>query len=166
MKNLLVVYSSDCAKNGHVDPDFTNLVYGDSKGDGKIILNNLQAGSYVFFHTNIGGEKYITAYFYIEKILEKNKDKFEIECLKSHAKSDDVIIIGSRVHSKILTIPLKLDRALLLELESFNLEESYFNKKINDGYSELEAISHKTFNLKLLSDNDKEILLQKCLNRG
>lgn len=166
MKHLLVVYSSDCAKNGHVDPDFTSLVYGDSNGNGKIILNNLQAGSYVFFHTNIGGEKYITAYFYVEKILDKVNNKFEIEGLKSDAKSDDVIIMGSRVHSKILTIPLKLDRALLLELESFNLDESYFNEKINNGYSELEAISHKTFNFKLLSEKDKENLFEKCLNRG
>jgi hypothetical protein len=166
MNNLFVTYSSDSAKNGHVDPNFTQLVYGDSGLEGNVIKKNLNPGSYMFFNTNVNGQRYITAYFYIEKILTKEKDKVEIDCMNCSANIDDVIVIGSRLYSKILTLPLKLDKQLLIELKSFEADENYFTAKDSAGYKELQAISHKTYNNKLLSDADKEILLEKCKDRG
>lgn len=166
MEHLLITYSSDCAKNGHIDPNFTQLIYGDSSIEGNVIKKHLEPGSYVFFNTNINGERYITAYFYAERILNINDNKVEIDALSCSAKEDEVVIIGSRLFSKILTIPLKLDKELLMDLKSFNIDNNYFIDKKVAGYSELQAISHKTYNNKLLSDEDKDLLLEKCKNRG
>jgi hypothetical protein len=166
MEHLLVTYSSDCAKNGHVDPNFTQMVYGDSKTEGNVIKSHLAPGSYVFFNTNVNGERYITAYFYVEKILNQIENKMEIDALNCSAKEDEVVVIGSRLYSKILTLPLKLDKQLLIELKSFGIDNQYFIDKMAQGYNELQAIAHKTYNNKLLSDMDKNLLLQKCKDRG
>ena len=166
MEHLLITYSSDCAKNGHIDPNFTKLIYGDSKHEGNVIKNHLQPGSYVFYNTNINGSRYITAYFYVEKILNENDNKAEIDALNCSANEDEVVIIGSRLFSKILTLPLKLDKQLLVDLKSFKIDNDYFQDKASNGYKELQAISHKTYNNKLLSDGDKDLLLEKCKNRG
>lgn len=166
MNHLFVTYSSDKAKNGHIDPNFTQLVYGDSGQEGNVIKKHLQPGSYVFFNTNINGQRFITAYFYLEKILTKDKDRVEIDCMNCSAKTDDVVVIGSRLYSKVLTIPLKLDKDLLMELKSFEADENYFIGKEQNGYNELQAISHKTYNNKLLSEEDKNTLIEKCKNRG
>ena len=68
-EHLLITYSIECAEGGHVDPNFTQLVYGNSVKNGNIIKKHITPGSYIFFNARIGGNRYITAYFYVEKVL-------------------------------------------------------------------------------------------------
>lgn len=163
MKHLIVTYSLECAQNGHIDPDFNVLMYGDSDVKGRKIKDNLQKDSYIFFNTRIGDNRYITAYYCVEKILSKdNGQKDEIEMLKCSAKNDEVVVIGNREKSKILTCPLLLDKKLAMQLKSFEVSEEYFNSK----KSELQAIKDKTLNHRILLEEEKELLKKLCSNRG
>ena len=162
MKHMLVTYSAECAKYGHVDSNFTQLVYGNGGNKGEALKNNLSEGSYLFFNARIGNKRYITAYFYIEKILIKGKNDAEIEALNCHAKDDDFVFIGSRQFSKVLTIPLELDKSLLLRLSSYKATEEYFASKS----SELVAIKDKTLNPTVITEKEKELLIGLCKDRG
>jgi hypothetical protein len=160
MNNLLVKYI--LREDNHVDPNFTYLTYGDSGNKGIQIQKTVKPGSYVFFHTSYNGKAYITAYFYIERILNKNDNPAEIAALKTDSKADEVIILGSRERSKILTYPLPFDQALAEQLTSLKISEV----KFTGNRSELQTISNSTRSHRRLSNVDVELLLGKCLNRG
>ncbi|MEN8698407.1 hypothetical protein [Bacillus infantis] len=164
--HIIITYSAEKAIEGHVDPNFTQLVYGNSGKNGNIMKNNLDVGSYVFFNARIGDKRYITAYFYVEKILLKGKHDNEIENLNCSAKEDNVIVIGSRVFSKVLTVPLELNRKLIGKIKSYNADDNYFDNKESDGIRELEAIKDKTLNPKVITEEEKELLINLCKNRG
>lgn len=166
MKHLLITYIDPSEINNHVDPDFKNLVYGDVKDRGYVLLNNLNEGSYIFFNTKIGHERYITGYYYFSKLLLKGRDDKEISQLTSDAKKDEVILIGDREKSKILTKPLLLDKQLMMKLKSLHADEKYFQEKLAENKTELESINYKTRTHRKLSDKDKDFLLQLCENRG
>jgi hypothetical protein len=159
---MLVTYSAECAKDGHIDPNFTQLVYGNSGNKGDSLKNNLSEGSFLFFNARIGNKRYITAYFYIEKILVKDRQDAEIKGLNCDAKDDTYIFIGSRQFSKVLTIPLELDKSLLLKLNSYGTTEEYFASKS----SELVAIKDKTLNPTVITEEEKEFLIGLCKDRG
>lgn len=165
-EHIIITYSSEKAQTGHVDPNFTQLVYGDSNQHGNILKNHLKPGSYLFFNTRIGNNRYITAYFYVEKLLEKAKDFDEIQGLHCSAESDEVIVIGSRTFSKILTAPLIFDRTLLQKITSYGADEDYFAAKSASGDSELKAIKDKTLTPKVITDEEMKMLLHLCENRG
>lgn len=162
MDHMLVTYSAECAKNGHVDPNFTKLVYGSSNKNGNSLKKHISEGSYIFFNARIGDKRYITAYFYVEKILLKGINDNEIKALNCSAKDDEVVFIGNRDFSKILTIPLVLDKNLLLQLKSYKATEEYFNSKS----SELKAIKDKTLNPTIITEDEKELLIKLCQDRG
>jgi hypothetical protein len=165
-KNLIITYSTECAESGHVDPNFTQLVYGNSDKNGNVIANNITPGSYIFFNARIGDKRYITAYFYVEKILLKGTNDKEIEALSCSAKNDDIILIGSRIFSKILTIPLTFDRELIGKIKSYEADDIYFNSKLTAKRTELEAIRDKTLNPKLITEEEKELLIGLCKDKG
>ncbi|MBC2398734.1 hypothetical protein [Clostridium tetanomorphum] len=162
MEHMLVTYSAECAKDGHVDPNFTQLVYGNSGKNGESLKKHLKEGSYLFFNARIGSKRYITAYFYIEKVLVKNENDAEISALNCDAKDDNIVFIGSRQFSKVLTIPLELDKDLLLKLKSYEATEEYFETK----NSELVAIKDKTLNPTVITEEEKELLISLCKDRG
>lgn len=165
-EHIIITYSAEKASTGHVDPNFTQLVYGDSNHRGNIIKNHLNGGSYIFFNARIGNKRYITAYFYVEKVLLKGVHDAEIDCLNCSAKEDDVIVVGSRLFSKILTIPLDFDRNLIGKIKSYGADDSYFESKQSAGIQELEAIKDKTLNPKMITEEEKEMLIELCKNRG
>jgi hypothetical protein len=166
-EHLLITYSAECAeRKGHVDPNFTQLVYGNSGRNGDFIKKHIQPGSYIFFNARIGDKRYITAYFYVEKILIKGVNDCEINALNCDAKDDEVIIIGSRAFSKILTIPLVLDKALIMKLKHCNADEEFFRRKEACGFSELKAISDATLNPRLITEEEKEMLIDLCKDKG
>lgn len=160
MRNLLVKYI--LREDGHIDPNFTYLTYGDSGNKGKQILNNVEPGSYVFFHTSYNGKGYITAYFYVEHVLTQDKNNSQISALITDSKIDDVVIIGSRDRSKILTYPLPFDQNLVEQLPSLDIKVERFKSE----QTELKIISDATRTHRVLSGKDLEVLLSKCLNRG
>lgn len=165
-KHLLITYIDPSEHDNHVDPDFNKLLYGDSGDRGYIIMNNLEKGSYVFFNTNINGEKYLTAFYYVEKILLKGRDSVEISKLESDAKEDEVIILGNKEKSSILTRPVLFDKYLVMKLPSLKADTKYFIEKENEGVSELSAINYKTRTHRKLKDIDRDILLEVCKNKG
>lgn len=162
MEHILVTYSAECAEGGHIDPNFTKLVYGNANKNGKILNKHLSNGSYLFFNARIGNKRYITAYYYVEKVLLKGRDDSEIAALDCDAKDDEVIIIGSRNFSKILTLPLELNKELLLKLKSYHADEEYFDNK----NTELVAIKDKTLNPTVITEDEKDLLIGLCKNRG
>lgn len=166
MEHILITYSAECAEEGHVDPNFTQLVYGNSRKNGDIIKKHIIPGSYIFFNANIEQKRFITAYFEVEKILIRGQHDSEINALKCDAKVDEVVVIGDRNHSKILTAPLLLDRALMGKLTSYRADDAYFDGKLATGCSELEAIKDKTLNPKVITEQEKELLINLCMNRG
>lgn len=107
-KGVLIKYKH--RGEGHVDPDFNYLVYGDTGIRATRLRNIVSVDSFIFFHTSISQNDYITGYFQVEKILEKGHDDQEIKNLPCDAKVDDIIIIGKREASKILTSPSCLTR--------------------------------------------------------
>ncbi len=164
MKHLIVTYSSEKAETGHVDPNFNMLIYGDSGNKGNIMKNNLDKGSYIFFNSRIGKQRYITSYYYIEKILSKyGGQASEISSLNCDAKDDEVVVIGNREKSKVLTCPLLLDKNLMIKLKSFGADEKFFG---NPSRTELQLISDKTLNHHILPEDEKELLINLCLKRG
>lgn len=120
----------------------------------------------MFFNARIGVERYITAYFYIEKVLLKKANGNEIEALSCSVKDDEVILIGSRTFSKVLTIPLVFDRELIGKIKSYEADDNYFNAKISAGCTELEAIKDKILNPKIITEEEKEMLIAICKNNG
>ncbi|WP_080848630.1 hypothetical protein [Cytobacillus gottheilii] len=160
MANLLIKYIS--REDNHVDPNFTYLTYGDSGTRGSQIINSVLPSSYVFFHTSFNGKGYITAYFYVERILTRGENGAEIASLVTDSKVDDVVILGSRERSKILTYPLPFERGLAVELTSLGIDSTRFDS----GQSELQTISNATRTHRELSAVDVELLLNKCLNLG
>jgi hypothetical protein len=162
MEHLLITYSAECAEKGHIDPNFTQLIYGNSNKNGDIIKNRITPGSIIFFNARIGDNRYITAYFYVEKVLIKGIHDSEINGLICDAKTDEVIVIGNRNNSKILTAPLLFDKKLIQKLTSYEATDQYFNSKS----SELEAIKDKTLNPKVITEVEKELLIKLCKNRG
>ncbi|HDR6269801.1 TPA: hypothetical protein QCU37_005976 [Bacillus cereus] len=165
-EHIIITYSAEKAGEGHVDPNFTQLVYGDSGRKGNIIKKHLRVGSYLFFNARIEKKRYITAYFYVEKMLFKGEHDKEIQSLNCSAKEDEVIIIGSRVFSKVLTIPLDFDRDLIGRIKSYSATDDYFESKEKLGIKELEAIKDKTLNPKVITEEEKEMLVGLCNNRG
>jgi hypothetical protein len=81
------------------------------------------------FNARIGNKRYITAYFYVEKVLFKGQHDKEIHSLGCSAEDDDVIVIGSRFFSKILTVPLDFDRQLIGKIASYGADNTYFESK-------------------------------------
>lgn len=159
-KHILIKYVQ---MDKHVDPNFTYLAYGDSNKRGTRLDNIVSIGSYAFFHTSIGSSEYLTGYFKIEKILHKGKDDIEIETLPFDAKVDDIIIIGSRADSKILTLPLLFDKKLAVEVTSLGVTSQRFTET---DASELSVISNATREHRELSQFDTEFLIRKCEGRG
>lgn len=166
MEHILITYSAECAEKGHIDPNFTQLVYGNSKSNGDIVKKHIKPGSYIFFNARIDQKRFITAYFEVEKVLIKGKQDSEINALKCDARVDEVVLIGDRNRSKVLTAPLPLDRELIGRLTSYGADDAYFNKKLAGGCSELEAIKDKTLNPKIITEEEKELLIDLCMNRG
>lgn len=160
MKNLLIKYI--LREDNHVDPNFTYLTYGDSGNRAIQIQKTIKPGSFVFFHTSYNGKAYITAYFYVERVLKKDDNPAEIAALNTDSKVDEVIILGSRERSKILTYPLPFDQTLAEQLTSLKIGEEKFTGNL----SELQTISNSTRSHRILSNTDVELLLEKCLNRG
>lgn len=162
MGNLLIKYIY--REDNHVDPNFTYLTYGDSdKTKVGLIQNCVEPGSYVFFHTSYNNKAYITAYFYVERVLTKERHQPEIHCLRTDSSVDEVVILGSRERSKILTYPLPFDKNAVDNLESLNID---WSKVENGEQTELQTISNSTRMHRQLRDQEVQWLLNVCRNRG
>ncbi|WP_336769741.1 hypothetical protein [Bacillus bombysepticus] len=165
-KHIFITYSAEKASSGHVDPNFTQLVYGHSGANGSMLNNNLEVGSYIFFNARLGTQRFITAYFEISRILRRGEDDIEIDALSCDAKDDNYIFIADRNESKVLTLPLVFDKEMIGKLPSFEADKAYFDRKEAEGRNELMAISDATLRPRVISEEEKEFLKGLCEFRG
>ena len=128
----------------HPDPCFKELTYGECSYFAPTIREHIKAGSHYFFQTTINRQRYITAHYFVEKVVEgcearrdnKIKNKYKnnphihpeehpIWWGGSYDPEDDpmtndgdIIIFGDKKRSlgKLKT-PLPLDRELGKKLE-------------------------------------------------
>jgi hypothetical protein len=98
--------------------------------------------------------------------LEKGKHDNEINALNCSAKDDDIIFIGNRNFSKILTAPLVFDKTIIGKIKSYGADDEYFKVKKLAGYNELEAIRDKALHPHIITEREKEILLGLCKDKG
>lgn len=160
MNGMLVKYTFN--KNNHVDPNFSYLTYGESGQKGKQILNNITKGFYIFFHNSFDKKAYITAYFCVEKVLTIHENQLEINTLPTDSKGDEIVVLGNRKSSKILTFPILFDKKLVLKLRSLGI----FQKRFTKGQTELQVISSATRTHRVLSSEDVGLLLDDCMYHG
>lgn len=141
---------------GHKDPDFKELAYGDSGPRGENLKNKLTKDSYIFLHTKIGSQKYITCYLVVERILpgaEAQRDP-SISC---DGQYDDWLFLGNKQHSKRLRKPIPFNKQLAQKLSL----EIDFSDSDSGTRSELQVVASATRSHRPLSDQDVDILLKE-----
>jgi len=158
--NLLIPY---VFKYDHSDPLFKEYTYGDVNERARKIKKDLKKGDYVFFHTSIGQKKYITAYYIVERVMDttdavadrniiaKYKNPHLLEGKRS-STTDDVLILGDPILSRVLDKPLLFDRVLAEKLS--------LNIGFPEGRTETQAIGSATRAWRELNERDVEILLE------
>jgi hypothetical protein len=108
----------------HAAPLFYEFTYGDV-GQRARQLKKLLTGTYVFFHTSKHGKKYITACYVVcrvddtanaarnKLISDKYKNPHIHEFLTGERnRTDDVVLFGDPVLSRVFEKPLLFDRKL------------------------------------------------------
>jgi hypothetical protein len=143
---------------GHKDPDFHELSYGDSGVRGRRLAREVETGSNLFFHTNIGGSKYITCYISVSEKLEGSKAR-AMPSIRGDGRFDDWMFLGDPQQSKRIAKPLPLTRALM---ERLSLSVSFKE----EGRTETQVIGSATRAHRLLSEDDAVILRSECMRRG
>jgi hypothetical protein len=160
--NLLIPYVH---LYNHPDPLFDEFTYGDGGRRARKLRNDLNKGDYVFFHTSMGGKKYITGYYVVERIIDtidviknrilsskyQNPHIHEVRTGMVPKEEDNVILFGDPITSKILRKPLLFNKALAQELS--------LDIKFSINRTETQAIGSATRAWRKLSDKDVDILL-------
>jgi hypothetical protein len=161
--NLLIPYVH---LYNHPYPLFEEFTYGDSGARARKLKNNLEKEDYVFFHTSIGGKKYITAYYVVDRVLDtaeaikdrnivanyKNPHISEFLSGERTDKDDDVVLFGDPITSRIIEKALIFDKTLAEKLS--------LNIKFPKGKTETQAIGSATRAWRELTDKDVEVLLE------
>ena len=160
MTSYLMPYVDPRKLGGHEDPLFPEFTYGDVKIRGKILLNKVKKGDYLFFHTSRKGKRIITAYYFVEfskqvKEIKKDKlimSKYTNPHLLGDGKHDyNVVSFGNPIYSKILRKPLTLTPKIIEGLSR--------KPRINPNQTELAGISSALRNWTILNDSDVKNLL-------
>lgn len=130
-KNILCRYKD--LKN-HPDPRFDELTYGECGHLSPMVRENIKPGSHYFFHKTINGQRYITAHYFVTKVIDgydaRHDEKITSEYKNVHlhppyafnkerrGESKDIIIFGDKEKSLgELNPPLLFDRKLAEKLE-------------------------------------------------
>jgi hypothetical protein len=106
--NLLIPYIKFPA---HLDPDLEEYTYGDVRARARTLKERVGKGDYLFFHTTIGGKKYITAYYVVDRTLDvsvavkdgnimrkyRNPHLKEPHGYSTNKGEDDVVIFGDPI---------------------------------------------------------------------
>ena len=54
----------------------------------------------------------------------------------------------------------------MIDINTYHTDEAYFQSKIKSGYSELEAIKDKTLHPHIITEKEKEMFLELCVDKG
>lgn len=159
--NLLIPY---VYIYGHLDPLFEEFTYGNVGGRARKLKKDLKRGNYVFFHTGIGGKKFITAYYIVDRVLDtaeaikdknivaKYKNPHILEFLSGERtdEDDDVVLFGDPITSRTLERPLLFDKTLA--------KKTSLNITFPKGKTETQAIGSATRAWRELADKDIKVL--------
>jgi len=160
--NLLIPYVLELE---NISPMFEEFTYGDI-GQRGMKLKELKKGDYIFFHTNIGGKRYITAYYVVDRVLKLSEAYEDRNIRIKYGKSlknykdlagkisgdDNIILFGDPITSNIIERPLPFDKNLAEKLS--------LNIKFPKGRTEAQAIGSATRAWRELTDKDVEVLLK------
>lgn len=165
--NLLIPYVK---LPNHNDPLFQEFTYGNSEREGRK-LRTLQRGDHIFFHTTIQGNKCITAYYTVDRVMDtkdvvndpdlvnkfRNPHIARFQEYKRLPWHDDVMVFGDPITSRVLAKPLLFDRRLAAQLS--------LDIPFPKGGLESRAIGSATRSWRQLTDKDLRILrkaIQLC----
>jgi hypothetical protein len=151
----------------HPDPLFDEYTYGEGDARAKKLKNDVKKGDYVFFHTSKRGKKYITAYYVADRILDtldaindinidskyRNPHMAEMKEGNFSKDSDNAILFGDPILSRVLDNPLPFNKALADKLS--------LNIKFPKNRTETQAIVSSTRAWRELTDKDVKILLRE-----
>jgi hypothetical protein len=142
------------------------FTYGDSESRARKLKRDLKRGDYVFFHTTIRGQRYITAYYIIDRVLDtrdaasdraivaKYKNPHVDEYRKGERRDhDDAVIFGDPILSKKLPRPLLFNKTLAQKLS--------LAIPFKEGFTENQCISSATRQWRKLTEKDVDILLSE-----
>jgi hypothetical protein len=109
-RNYLIPYNQQVDE----DPIFAEYTYGH-----EFDLQKVEKGEYIFFHTKILDERYITAYYEVfdkKSVVEIQKDpsivsKYQNPHIRS-GNGTDIVIFGHPVYSHILQKPVRLTKEI------------------------------------------------------
>jgi hypothetical protein len=149
----------------HADPLFNEFTYGDV-GQRARQLKQLEAGTYVFFHTSKYGKKHITACYIVSRVEDtinaaRNKlisDKYKNPHIHEFLagernRVDDVVLFGDPILSRVFEKPLLFDRKLAGKLS--------LNIKFSPGKSETQVIGSATRQWRKLTEKDAKLLFDE-----
>lgn len=149
------------------DPALDEFTYGDVGARARKLKSDLYQGDYVFFHTSRYGEKYITVYYVVDRVLDtvvacrdraivaKYGNPHIAECLEGKRPFqgvDDAILFGDPITSRVLDRPLLFDRKLADKLS--------LNIKFPPNRPENQVIGNATRAWRRLTDKDVNALLK------
>ncbi|MGG3507978.1 endonuclease NucS domain-containing protein [Paenibacillus lautus] len=165
--NFLIGYLDAERNNGHEDPMLNEFTYGESSNNTTNLLN-VSKGDYLFFHKTIHEKRYITAYYYVEKVMsvkvaQHNSliiHKFNNPHLKKATNlltNNECIAFGNPIFSKKLDVPLEITPQLLSKLSK--------PANLNSNQPPLAAISSALRTWKQLNSNDITLLMDE-INRN
>lgn len=163
MTCYLIGYKDPEKNGGHEDPMFQEFTYGDINGNGNK-LQGVERGDYIFFHKSIYDKRYITAYYYVEEVhlvrsiltdeLIMNKYKNpHLEKNIEELNSQETIVFGNPIRSKMLEVPFELTEEVLQKLSR--------PANLNPNQAQLAAMSSALRTWKQLSDRDVRFLLEQ-----
>jgi len=148
----------------HPDPLFEEYTYGEGDARARKLKNDVKRGDFIFFHTSKIGQKYITAYYIADRVLDtavvmkdmnlnskyNNPHISDMESGRISKKSDNVILFGDPILSRVLDRPLPFDKKLARKLS--------LNIKFPEKRTETQAIGSATRNWRELTNKDVKIL--------
>ena len=159
--NLLIPY---VRIPGHNDPCFDEFTYGDVNQRGKKMMQKLGHGDRIFFHTTLKGQKCITAYYVVDRVMP-TKDavklpeilaKFKnvhLERYQSYKRvpwKNDTLVFGDPVTSRVLEKPLPFNKRLASRLS--------LAIRFPKGRLESQAIGAATRSWRPLSEKDVRVI--------
>ena len=158
--NLLIPY---VRIPGHNDPLFDEFTYGNTVQQGKQI-QTLRRGDRIFFHTTLKGQKCITAYYVVDRVMPtkdavklpeilakfKNPHLERYQAYKRVPWKNDTLVFGDPVTSRVLETPLPFNRRLASRLS--------LGIRFPKGRPEAQCIGPATRNWRQLSEKDVRVL--------
>ena len=162
MPNLFIPY---IRLPGHEDPAFDEFTYGDERARGRK-LRNLKQGDYVFFHTSAGRNRYVTAYYVVERIIPTSSAMKDRNIMNKYhnphlqfkfTPTDDTILFGDPITSRKFKKPLLFDKKLARKLS--------LGIRFKPGIADNVTLSSATRQWRELSMRDVRVLLNANLKQ-